>query len=53
MVLFKPASSANSVKPVKESGGKGGYDKKVEMEQAKKNYLLKRFISYYQPTSLK
>jgi hypothetical protein len=31
--------------PSSPSGG--SYEKKVETEQAKKNYILRRFISYY------
>jgi hypothetical protein len=49
VVLASPATTAtNSSAP--QNGGSGGcWDKKVQMEQAKKNYLMRRFISYCKP----
>jgi hypothetical protein len=49
VVLASPtAQSTNTTAPVNGGGG-GCYDKKLQMEQAKKTYILRRFISYYQP----
>lgn len=40
------AHPAEKVKAATPSVGGGASDKKVQTEQAKKNYILRRFISY-------
>ncbi len=48
VVLASPVSqSLNTTSPA--NGGGGCYDKKLQNEQAKKNYILRRLISYYEP----
>ncbi|MEP6514438.1 MAG: hypothetical protein ABJA79_11245 [Parafilimonas sp.] len=44
IILASPAEKNNTQLP--DSGG-SSYEKKTEAEQAKKNYILRRFISYY------
>jgi hypothetical protein len=43
MILAAP-SEKDAAPPA--SGGGGSYDKKTQSEQAKKDYILRRFISY-------
>lgn len=51
VVLASPATqNKNTTAPV-NSGGGGCYDKKLQMEEAKKTYILRRFISYYRPVN--
>jgi hypothetical protein len=46
VVLASPESqNIKTTTPVNNGGG-GGCDKKLQMEQAKKDYILRRFISY-------
>jgi hypothetical protein len=42
--MVRPAEPANPKHPAQSSGSG---DKKMQIEQAKKNSILKRFISYY------
>jgi hypothetical protein len=43
LLIARPAEKANIKAPVK---GSGSYDKKLQIDQAKKNTILRRFISY-------
>jgi len=48
VVLASPSTkTANN--STQNSSGSGCWDKKVQIEQAKKNYLMRRFISYCAP----
>ena len=50
VVLAAPATqNINTKTPA--SGGGGCYGTKPQMEQAKKDYILRRFISYYEPVT--
>jgi hypothetical protein len=53
VVLAAPATEIVPDKAPANSGGGGGCGKKFQMEQAKKDYILRRFISYYNPASVK
>jgi hypothetical protein len=51
VVLASPATeTVKATQPVNNGGG-GCSDKKLQMEQAKKDYILRRFISYYKPAT--
>ena len=49
VVLASPSTQTVSNPEPQNSSGSGCWDKKVQIEQAKKNYLMRRFISYCAP----
>jgi hypothetical protein len=51
VVLASPATTTTDSSVPQNGGGGGCWDKKVQMEQAKKNYIMRRFISYCKPVN--
>ena len=51
VVLAAPATQNINTKAPANGGGGGCYGTKPQMEQAKKEYILRRFISYYEPVT--
>jgi len=49
VVLASPSTKTANNSTPQNSSGSGCWDKKVQIEQAKKNYLMRRFISYCAP----
>ena len=47
VIILSAPTQANDVQP-SPGGGGGSYDKKTQSEQTKKEFILRRFISYYQ-----
>jgi hypothetical protein len=48
MVLASPTDNINTKPATRRSGSS---DRRIQIEQAKKNSILKRFISYYDVNS--
>ena len=46
IVLASPEIKTIKNTTPQNGGGGSSWDKKIQMEQAKKNYLMRRFISY-------
>jgi len=46
VIILSAPTQANDVQP-SSGGGGGSYEKKTQSEQAKKEFILRRFISYY------
>jgi len=46
VVILASPTEKSDAQPSPNGGG-GSYDKKGQTEQARKNYIIRRFISYY------
>jgi len=51
VVIMSTAAKKETAVPRPANSG-GSYDKKMQIEQEKKNTILRRFISYYQVSSI-